>query len=419
MLSKTKDTKSISSKSTPEKESATNTLGAVEQMLQGQGFDVEKGVFKNTASLAPDAQSTIVSTILADKKVMFRICINMLNNVICNIEISNDFGLWMTKNGTANIQVPLPVQLYYDIALDDPFSALSLRAMSVGTVIRDYLKNLIADYDNNNRTMCTRTDLSRLLPIIDELEITCVSVDSNGDVDHTGAPKIFCRRLDPHQLLKIHAMNCSIVNISRPSGGQISFQPALVCTFKIDVLHIQMSSTWQTDKVLDRDEIATIRFPGVKAAIAATFSVSTGTATMPMDELMKKFIDVQVLFAATFNPVTVGTFIATAINTAVNPTTIGTQVGAGIESAITNKLIPALQAGIPTLTMNKPKTNGVAAVTTTCGSPSNPVPPLLGPNESVSDFIMELPKTAGKIPCVGTWNEKILPLQIKERYDAA
>jgi hypothetical protein len=94
----------------------------------------------------------------------------------------------------------------------------------------------------------------------------------------------------------------------------------------------------------------------------------------------------------------------------VNPTTIGTQAGAGIEKAITNTLIAVLQAGIPTLAMRTPKTSGIAGVTKR-GSPSNPVPLLLGPNESIHEFIDELPKTSGKILRVGTWNEKILPLK--------
>jgi hypothetical protein len=204
---KPKGTKSTTgSKSAPEKESAADMLNAVEQMLQGQRLDVKKRVFKNTASLAPETWSTIVLKILADKKVMFRICINQLNNAICNIEISSDFGLWMTKNGTTNLQLPLSVQLHYDITLEDPFSALSLRAMSIGTVIHDSMKNLIEDYVNDNQTICTWTNLSYLLLIIDELEITYMSVDSNGDVNCTGTPEILGRCSDLRQLLKIHAM---------------------------------------------------------------------------------------------------------------------------------------------------------------------------------------------------------------------
>ena len=93
--------------------------------------------------------------ILADKEVMFRICLVKLNNIVCNVKIADDSGLWMTENGTANMQLSLPVQMYYDMSLDDPFTPLSMQAFNVGTMIHDNLKNLIEDYLNNNRTICT------------------------------------------------------------------------------------------------------------------------------------------------------------------------------------------------------------------------------------------------------------------------
>jgi hypothetical protein len=46
-------------------------LNTIEQMLQGQGFDVENGVFKNATSLMPETLATIVSKILVDRRVMF------------------------------------------------------------------------------------------------------------------------------------------------------------------------------------------------------------------------------------------------------------------------------------------------------------------------------------------------------------
>jgi hypothetical protein len=179
-----------------------------------------------------------------------------------------------------------------------------------------------------------------------------------------------------------------------------------------------MPHNWQVDKVLDTDEIATTRFPGAKAACTTFTSTPTGASSVTANELMQKRINPQVLLTTTLDPTNFGTAIAAAVNFAVNPTTTGTQVGAGIESAIKNALIPVLQAGIPMLTMTKPKISGVTAITTR-GSPSNPVPPLLGPNESIHQFIEELPKTSGKLPCVGTWNESILQIEVKERYDAA
>jgi hypothetical protein len=69
---KSKGKRATASKTTtPEKVSATDALGTVEQMIQGKGFIVENGIFKDTASLAPETRATIVSNILADKKVMF------------------------------------------------------------------------------------------------------------------------------------------------------------------------------------------------------------------------------------------------------------------------------------------------------------------------------------------------------------
>ena len=72
-------------------------------------------------------------------------------------------------------------------------------------------------------------------------------VDSNGDVDRAGTPLILVQHSDLRPLLKLHAMNHAIVHIDRPSGGQISFQPALVYTFNIDASHVQMPLNWQVD----------------------------------------------------------------------------------------------------------------------------------------------------------------------------
>jgi hypothetical protein len=48
--------------------------------------------------LAPEIRATIVSTVLNDKNAMFRICLVKLNNVVCNVEISGDYELWITKH---------------------------------------------------------------------------------------------------------------------------------------------------------------------------------------------------------------------------------------------------------------------------------------------------------------------------------
>jgi hypothetical protein len=97
--------------------------------------------------------------------------------------------------------------------------------------------------------------------------------------------------------------------------------------------------------------------------------------------------------------------------------TIGTQVSAGVAKAMGDVLIPALQAGIPTLMAKSPKLSGVTAVATR-GSASNPLTLMLGLNETIAEFISELLKTSGKTARVGAWNENILPPCMKICYEA-
>jgi hypothetical protein len=138
----------------------TTTLA---QMLQGKGLVFDDGTLRNTADPVPETRAAVVSTVLVDKSAMFRICLVKLSNIICNIEISDEFRLWMTRNGTMNIQIPMPVQQYYDMTLDDPFPSFSMQAFTIGTMIRDHLKNLIEDYVDDNRTVCSCTNLDHLL----------------------------------------------------------------------------------------------------------------------------------------------------------------------------------------------------------------------------------------------------------------
>jgi hypothetical protein len=343
---------------------------------------------------------------------MCRACLIKLNNDVCNVEMADEFGQWMTENDTANIHVPIPLQLIYDIAHPNPFEPLAMQDFNAGTIMRDYLNNLIEGDINNNRSICTCTDLDSLLFIIDELKITYLPIDSNGDVDRSGTPLILGRRSDLRPFLKTHTMNRAIAQINWPSGGPISFQPALVYTFNVEASHVEMPPNWQVDKVLDADKIATFWFPGIKAALtkaALAMATSTGASSPTSDEMMKKLIDAQVLLASNLDPRTFGRTIAAAVSSTVTSSTgtIGTQVGAGVEKAIKDSLIPA--CGIPTLTMTKPPKINDATAIHTRGSPSNPITPLLGPNETISDFIVELPKTLDKIPHGGTWNKNILP----------
>ena len=100
---------------------ARRKAATLAQMLQGNGLVFDDGTLKNTSDLTSENRKSIVSTVLNDKSRMFRICLVKLSNVVCNVEISDGFGLWMTKNGTAKIQIPIPTQQYYDATLEDPF----------------------------------------------------------------------------------------------------------------------------------------------------------------------------------------------------------------------------------------------------------------------------------------------------------
>jgi hypothetical protein len=57
-------------------------------------------------------------------------------------------------------------------------------------MIRDHLKNLIEDYVDINWTICSCTNLNRLLLLVYELEITYMHIDNDGNTTHTAAQLI-------------------------------------------------------------------------------------------------------------------------------------------------------------------------------------------------------------------------------------
>lgn len=271
------------------------------QMHQGNRLVFDVGILWNTTNLAPEIWATVVSTVLNNKNTMFQICLVKLNNVIGNVEISDDFGLWITKHGTTEIQIPIPVQHYYDTTLDDPFPSFSMWSVNIGTMICDHLKNLIEDYMDNNQTVCTCTNMERLLLIIYELEITYMPADADGNIASRVTPLILDWHTDLCQMLKNRAMNRTLAHINQPSRGQISFQPALVYNFSIDALSIRMPINWQVDEILDTNEIASVRFPGVKTNISTT-GIPTEMPTIGTNELMLWLLDAEMLLTSMLDP---------------------------------------------------------------------------------------------------------------------
>jgi hypothetical protein len=234
--------------------------------------------------------------------------------------------------------------------------------------------------------------------------------DNNVDVDQSGTPLVLIRSSDLCPLFKNHVMGSAMNQIKRPSSGPITFQKEFICTFKMNASHIKMPPNWKRQKVLDANEIASPRLPGVKEKNRATVSSkTTSSSAHPLDDMIQQLIDEQILLAKNLDPNTFGMAVATAVSSTMTSSTgtIGTQVSAGITKAMEEILIPALQAGIPTLAAKPPKISGVAAVAT-CGSPSNPLRLVLEPNKTVAEFISELPKTSSKIPHVGAWNKHLI-----------
>ena len=276
---------------------------ALAQMLQGNGLVFVDGKLKCTSDLTPENRKSVVSTVLNNQSAMFRICLTKLSNVVCNVEISGDFGLWMTKNGTTTIQIPIPTQQYYDMALEDPYHSFSMRTFNVGAMIRDHLKDTIEDFVDNDQNHCSCMNLNHLTLLLFELEITYMPIDDNGNILRTADPLILDQHTDLCPLFKVHAMNRSIADLERQSHEQISFQPALVYNFQVDASGIQMPNNWLVDQIMNADEISTIRFPSVKANNRLT---STGTPssmpTITTKELMLRLLDVEVLLTSMIGP---------------------------------------------------------------------------------------------------------------------
>ena len=105
---------------------------------------------------------------------------------------------------------------------------------------------------------------------MDELEITYLPIDNNGDVDRSGTPSVFTRSSDLRPLFIDHVMGSAMNQIKQPSGGPITFQKEFIYTFKMNASHIKMPPNWKRDKVLDANEIASPRVLGVKEKMRAT-----------------------------------------------------------------------------------------------------------------------------------------------------
>jgi hypothetical protein len=62
-----------------------------------------------------------------------------------------------------------------------------------------------------------------------------------------------------------------------------------------------MPTNWQVDEILDADEIASVRFPGVKTSISST-RIPTGMPTIGTNELMLWLLDAEMLLTSMLHP---------------------------------------------------------------------------------------------------------------------
>ena len=69
----------------------------VASMLQGRGFEIiDDDKIKDTACLSRETRETILDNLLAHKQTMCHICVVKLNKTCGKLDISDEFGQWLT-----------------------------------------------------------------------------------------------------------------------------------------------------------------------------------------------------------------------------------------------------------------------------------------------------------------------------------
>ena len=365
-------------------------------------------------------RATILDKLTANQQAMCRVCLIRLDKTYANLEITGEFGQWITANGSNEIHVNIPLNVFYNMEEEHPLDGMQPQRSNVAMSICEELKFQIEEIIKANPEAARCTDINRPPLMVEEMEITYLPLNSDGKVNRSAVPLILDRNSDLTQIFKEHVIYTTSVQLLQPSTEPISFNKQFVYNFQVDTSHIVMPSRW-TSGIVDADEISSPRLPGLKEKIRMSIPPKK-VSFSSSDEVMKGILESQVLLAKHLDPATFGQAIATAVSSVLTTTigagTIESEVSNGISQAMKDVLIPALQASIPTTTTKTPKVPGTMIVTTR-GAPSNPLTIKLAPNESISDFITELPRTSGKIPRLSTWNEHILPACVKRRYDAA
>ena len=376
----------------------------VKAMLEGKRFEIKGGKIQHTDGLSAENREIIVGNLIADEDALCRICIARIRQTFASIDLIGPFGQWLTHNHSREVHVHLPLGTYYDLKSPRPMSTLRVRKSNIAMHIREDLKCQIQRVIDNNPEHVVCTDIERLLLMVEEMEITYLPLQERGktpgNVDRNATPLILDRSSDLSEIFKDHTVYTTMIQLSQEEDGPIAFNEEFVYNFRVDTSCVTMPQS--TNGRMDADEISSPRIAGKRSR-------------PPSPELPKR-----VAFSASEDTIRDMLRTQTSLLKHLNPKTFGDVLGKAVSDALASNLSTP-PTGTPLGTAGTVKTARVPGTTSvaTRGAPNNLLTVKLGPNESISDFICELSKTTGKIPRLGTWNEKVLPKEVKTRYDAA
>ena len=166
-------------------------------MLQGQGFGiVNDNRIKNTDALSAETRATILDKLTENQQIMCRMCLIRLDKTYAKLEISGEFGQWLTANGSNEIHVRVPLNVFYDLEDENPLDAMQPQKSNVAMSIREELKFQIEEIVKASPDAASCTDINRLLLMVEEMEITYFHF----------IPMVLDRNSNLTQIFKEHAM---------------------------------------------------------------------------------------------------------------------------------------------------------------------------------------------------------------------
>jgi hypothetical protein len=235
----------------------TESESTLALMLQGRGFEtINNERIKDTNGLNEETQATVLEKLLENKEVMCRMCIIRLNRYVGKLDISGEFGEWLTDHVSQLIHVSVPLQVFHDMSNEDPFVPMNVPRFNVGIFIREGLKSQIESMIEKNPTIVNCTGIDRLLLIVEEMEITYFPLNGDGDIDQLATPLVLNLSSDLCALFKDHVIRTTTNQVKQPSPRPITFHPQFVYAFWINASGVKMPPHWQRNEIVDADKIS-------------------------------------------------------------------------------------------------------------------------------------------------------------------